>query len=313
VFGRYSRIANDLIAMSDCLLVIGCKLGEIATKRFTLMPVGVPLIHADVLPEEIGRTTRQDVALVGDARCTLEDLHAALGVNRTRADWCAEVPKRMAAWREGARERLESVESPINVGRLLGELNRIMPEDAVLVADGGFAAHWGALFFDTKKAGRHFVADRGFASIGYGVPGGIGAQLGVGKSRRVVSLTGDGGFNMSMGELETARRAGAPFVCCIFNNAASGYVKALQHAVYGAGNYQSSDLVEMDYAAITRAMGCHGIRVTDPEKLAGALREGLENTDTPTVLDIVVTRDPARMLPAADNRTLMVQKGDRPV
>jgi acetolactate synthase-1/2/3 large subunit len=313
VFGRYSRIANDLIAMSDCLLVIGCKLGEIATKRFTLMPVSVPLIHADVLPEEIGRTTRQDVALVGDARCTLEDLHAALGVNRTRADWCAEVPKRMAAWREGARERLESVESPINVGRLLGELNRIMPEDAVLVADGGFAAHWGALFFDTKKAGRHFVADRGFASIGYGVPGGIGAQLGVGKSRRVVSLTGDGGFNMSMGELETARRAGAPFVCCIFNNAASGYVKALQHAVYGAGNYQSSDLVEMDYAAITRAMGCHGIRVTDPEKLAGALREGLENTDTPTVLDIVVTRDPARMLPAADNRTLMVQKGDRPV
>jgi acetolactate synthase-1/2/3 large subunit len=53
--------------------------------------------------------------------------------------------------------------------------------------------------------------------------------------------------------------------------------------------------------------------VTDPEKLAAALREGLENTDTPTVLDIVVTRDPARMLPAADNRTLKVQKGDRPV
>jgi acetolactate synthase-1/2/3 large subunit len=313
VFGRYSRIANDLIAMSDCLLVIGCKLGEIATKRFSLMPAGVPLIHADILPEEIGRTTRQDVALVGDARCTLEDLHAALGANRERAAWCAEVPKRMAAWRDSARERLESVEAPINIGRLLAELNKAMPEDAVLVADGGFAAHWGALFFDTKRAGRHFVADRGFASIGYGVPGGIGAQLGVGKQRRVVSLTGDGGFNMSMGELETARRAGAPFVCCIFNNAASGYVKALQHAVYGAGNYQSSDLVEMDYAAITRAMGCHGIRVTDPEKIAAALGEGLENTDTPTVLDIVVTRDPARMLPAADNRTLKVQKGDRPV
>jgi acetolactate synthase-1/2/3 large subunit len=317
VFGRYSRIANDLIGMADCLLVVGCKLGEIATKRFTLMPAGVPLIHVDVLPEEIGRTTRTDVALAGDARATLEDLAAALadGGRRAtaRAGWCAEVPKRMAAWREGARERLESVESPINVGRLLGELNKVMPADAVLVADGGFAAHWGALFHDTKQAGRGFVADRGFASIGYGVPGGIGAQLGVGKGRRVVSLTGDGGFNMSMGELETARRAGAAFVCCIFNNAASGYVKALQHAVYGEGNYQSSDLQEMDYAAITRAMGCHGIRVTDPEKLNAALREGLENTDTPTVLDIVVTRDPARMLPAADNRTLKVQKGDRPV
>ncbi len=129
----------------------------------------------------------------------------------------------------------------------------------------------------------------------------------------MVSLTGDGGFNMSMGDLETARRLGTPIVACVFNNAASGYVKALQHAVYGPGSYQSSDLVEMDYAAIARAMGCHGIRVEDPDALGAALREGLENTSSPTVLDIVVTRDPARMLPAADNRTLKVQKGDRPV
>jgi acetolactate synthase-1/2/3 large subunit len=167
--------------------------------------------------------------------------------------------------------------------------------------------------FDTKKAGRHFMPDRGFASIGYGVPGGIGAQIGVGPNRRVVSLTGDGGFNMSMGDLETARRVGANFTTIIFNNAASGYVKALQHAVFGAGNYQSSDLIEMDYSQIAKAFGCHGIRVTDPEKLAGALAEALENTDTPSVLDVVVTRDPAKMLPAADNRTLKVEKGDRPV
>lgn len=317
VFGRYSRIANDLIAQSDCLLVVGCKLGEIATKRFSLIPTGVPLIHADILPEEIGRTTRQDVALAGDARCTLDDLAEALrdGGKRAaaRAGWCAEVPKRMSAWLAGARDRLESVERPINVGRLMGELNKVMPADAVLVADGGFAGHWGGLLFDTKQAGRGFVADRGFASIGYGVPGGIGAQLGIGPKRRVVALTGDGGFNMSMGDLETARRVGAPIVACIFNNAASGYVKALQHAVFGPGNYQSSDLMEMDYAAVAKAMGCQGIRVEDPEKLADALRAGLENTDTPTVLDIVVTRDPAKMLPAADNRTLKVQKGDRPV
>jgi acetolactate synthase-1/2/3 large subunit len=69
----------------------------------------------------------------------------------------------------------------------------------------------------------------------------------------------------------------------------------------------------MDYAAITRAMGCKGIRVEDPGKLNAAIREGLENTSSPTVLDIVVTRDPAKMLPGVDNRTLVVQKGDRPV
>jgi acetolactate synthase-1/2/3 large subunit len=69
----------------------------------------------------------------------------------------------------------------------------------------------------------------------------------------------------------------------------------------------------MDYAAIARGFGCHGIRVTDPEAIGGALMEGLQNTSSPTVIDAVVTRDPARMLPAADNRALKVQKGDRPV
>jgi len=317
LFGRYDRIANGMIAESDCLIVVGCKLGEIATKRFQLIPPGKTVIHIEIDPTEIGRTTRAEVGLVGDARLALEDLAAALGDARkavaARAGWLAEIPKRMAAWKEGARDRLESGESPINVGRLMGELNKIMPADGIVVADGGFAAHWGGLMFDTKAAGRHFLPDRGFASIGYGVPGGIGAQIGAGPKRRVVSLTGDGGFNMSLGELETARRLNANFVVVVFNNAASGYVKALQHAVYGPGNYQSSDLVELDYAAIAKGFGCLGIRVTDPEKLSGAIAEGLANTSTPTVLDVVVTRDPARMLPAADNRTLKVQKGDRPV
>jgi acetolactate synthase I/II/III large subunit len=316
LFGRYSRIANDLVAASDALIVVACKLGEIPTRRFQLIPPGKPLIHIDILPEEIGRTTRTDVALAADAKLALQDLAAALAdggkARSKRQPYCAEVPSRMAKWAEGAADRLKSNDKPINVGRLMGELNAIMPDDAILVADGGFAGHWGGLCFDTKRAGRHFIADRGFASIGYGLPGSMGAQLAAPK-RRVVGLTGDGGFNMTLGELETARRAGTPFVLCVFNNAASGYVKALQHSMFGAGNYQSSDLVEMDYAAITRAMGCKGIRVEDPAQLAPALKEGLENTASPTVLDIVVTRDPAKMLPGVDNRTLVVNKGDRPV
>jgi acetolactate synthase I/II/III large subunit len=316
LFGRYSRIANDLVAQSDALIVVACKLGEIPTKRFQLIPPGTPLIHIDILAEEIGRTTRTDVALVSDARLALQDLAAALSdggkAKARRKAYCDEVPVLMAKWAAGAADRLQSNETPINVGRLMGELNAIMPDDAILVADGGFAGHWGGLCFDTKKAGRHFIADRGFASIGYGLPGSMGAQLGA-PTRRVVGLTGDGGFNMTLGELETARRANTPFVLCVFNNAASGYVKALQHSMFGKGNYQSSDLVEMDYAAITRAMGCRGIRVDDPNRLSAALHEGLENTSSPTVLDIVVTRDPAKMLPGVDSRTLVVNKGDRPI
>ena len=127
LFGRYSRIANDLVAASDALIVVACKLGEIPTRRFQLIPPGKPLIHIDILAEEIGRTTRTDVALVADARLALQDLAAALSDGGTarakRQPWCAEVPSRMGKWHEGAADRLKSSETPINVGRLMGELN----------------------------------------------------------------------------------------------------------------------------------------------------------------------------------------------
>ncbi|NIA72272.1 thiamine pyrophosphate-binding protein [Pelagibius litoralis] len=315
LFGRYSRIANDLIEQTDCLIVVGCKLGEIATKRFQLFDGSVPLIHLEVLPEEIGRTTRCDHPLVGDAALGLEDLAAALrgegkSARLARADYAAEVPLRMAEWRRGATDRLESKETPINMGRLLNELNREMPAESVLVVDGGFAAHWGGLFYDSKLAGRRFLADRGFASIGYGLPGAMGAQLAV-PDQPVVGVTGDGGFNMMIGELETARRAKTPFTLIIVNNAASGYVKALQHSMYG--EYQSSDLIEMNYAEIAQDFGCHGLRVTDPAELGAAIRAANAERGRPSVIDVVVTRDPARMLPGVDNRTLKVNKGDRPV
>lgn len=315
LFGRYSRIANDLIEASDCLVVVGCKLGEIATRRFELFRHNTPLIHLDVMPEEIGRTTRTDCALVGDAKLGLDDLSEVLHeqsrpAQTKRSQYIAEIQVRMKKWREGANARLESTETPINMGRVLNELNAVMPAESVLVADGGFAAHWGGLLYDTKRAGRRFVADRGFASIGYGLPGSLGVQLAV-PDQPVVGITGDGGFNMVLGELETAHRAKTPFTLIIVNNAASGYIKALQHAMYG--NFQSSDLHELNYARIAEEFGCQGIRVTDPETLNAAVRTGISERDRPTVVDVVVTRDPAQMLPGVDNRTLKVTKGDRPV
>ena len=315
LFGRYDRIANGLIAESDCLLVIGCKLGEIATKRFSLIPSNVPLIHLEIESDEFARVCTPTVALWGDAREGIRDLEAALAsqadaLRRRRAAYVADVAARMARWREEVMPRLTSDEIPINMARLMHELNRTLPEDAILVADGGFAAHWGGLLYDTRRPGRGFVPDRGFASIGYGVPGAIGASL-AGDAAQVVALTGDGGFNMTLGELETARRLALPFTLVVVNNAASGYVKALQHLLYGQGGYQSSDLRELDYAVIARAMGCLGIRVERPDELGEALRRGLAEPDRPTVLDVVVTRDPGRMLPGVDSRAVTVRQGDR--
>jgi len=264
----------------------------------------------------LGRCARVTEGLWGDAgeglRALLEELSDSAGKQRAaRADYVAEVPTRMATWLDGAKARLESTETPINMARMINELNRLMPADSVLVADGGFSGHWTGLLYDTKKAGRTYVPDRGLASIGYGLPGAIGAQIGV-PDQPVVAITGDGGFNMTIGELETARRMKTPVTIMVVNNAASGYVKALQHAMYD-GEYQSSDLMETNYANVAEAFGCQGIRVDDPEKLGDAISTGLAERDRPTVIDVVVTRDPAKMLPAVDSRLLKVEKGDRPV
>ena len=314
LFGRYDRIANGLIAEADLVFVVGCKLGEIATKRFTVPPKGARIIHLDLLPEEFGRTTEPELALWGDVRETIAELHRLLApraseIRQRQIPYATEVAGRMAAWQAGVVDKYTSDEVPISMARLMGELNQRLPADGILVADGGFAAHWGGLLFDTKRPGRGFVPDRGFASIGYGLPGAMGAALAA-PGRPVVSLTGDGGFNMMLGELETARRLGLSFTIVVVNNAASGYVKALQHLMYGAGAYHASDLAETNYARVAEALGVRGIRVEQPGDLGPALEAGFAGTG-PTVIDLVVTRDPAKMLPGVDNRTAQVKKGDR--
>lgn len=314
LFGRYDRIANRLIEESDLLLVVGCKLGEIATKRYSVPAAGKRIVHIDIVAEEMGRTARPELSLWGDAKETLAEIAAMLkdrapAIRERQEGHAATVAARMAEWRAGVADKYASEEVPVSMARLLGELNRALPEDGILIADGGFAAHWGGLLFDTKQPGRCFVPDRGFASIGYGLPGAMGAALAA-PGRAVVALTGDGGFNMMLGEMETARRMGLSFTVIVVNNAASGYVKALQHLMYGAGSYHASDLAETDYARIAQAMGCRGIRVERPGDLADALAQGMAGQG-PTVLDVVVTRDPAKMLPGVDNRTVQVRKGDR--
>ncbi len=315
LFGRYDRIANELIENSDCLLVVGCKLGEIATKRFTVPKPGKPVIHLDIVAEEMGRTYAPILKLWGDAKAGLEDLLAGLKDGAAaglaaRSGYLKEVTEKMAAWHKNVSERLYCDETPVHMARLITELNRALPEDGYLVADGGFAAHWGGLLFNTKRAGRCFVPDRGFASIGYGVPGAMGAQLAA-PDATVVGLTGDGGFNMSLGELETARRMDLGINIIVVNNAASGYVKALQHLMFGEGAYQSSDLSETNYAGVAEALGCHGVRVEAPDQLAPAFAAAFAKKDRPSLIDVMVTRDPARMLPAVDNRAVVLKKGDR--
>lgn len=305
VFGRFSRFANELIAEADVLLVVGCKLGEIATSRWSVIPQTAQVIHVDIDPEELGKVYRAEVGIWADAGAALEDLATALESDRAhfaaqRQATVVDLSARRAEWLAVANTRYRSDEQPIHMARVLAEVRAALPPQSIVVADGGFAAHWSALLFDVTTTGRSYIANRGHAAIGYGLPGALGAKLAA-PDQPVVALCGDNGFAMAVAELETAKRAGAPLVAVVVNNATLGYVKALQHGMY-RDRFISVDFLDVDYGAVARGFGCEGLVVRDPAQLRRALRDALES-DVPYVLDVRITTDPSAMLPGVDART----------
>ena len=306
--GRYSRFANPLIETADVLVVLGSKLGEIATSRWTLIKPSTRIIHIDIDPTELGKVYRVSVGIWADARAALADLTAALSSDRKafagrKRDQAAEVANLRAEWIVRSETQRISDEQPIHMARLLHELRNVAPAQSVIVADGGFAAHWSALLYDVTAAGRTYIANRGHAAIGYGLPGAMGAKLAAGHDTPVIALCGDNGFAMTAMELETARRVGAPLIVVVVNNAALGYVKALQHALYD-GRYISSDFLDVSYVDVAKSCGCEGLLVKDPDDLGQAFRTAMEiQVDRPVLIDVRTTTDPAKMLPGVDART----------
>ena len=306
VCGRFARTANEVIRDADLVFAIGCKLGEIATDRWSVLPRPVNFVHVDVDGTEIGKIQSVSVGLRGDARETLSDILDAMRVERGGWKWHdagypTEVELGVKQWTEQAESRRRSSEKPISVARVLSELEQSLPDGAIVVADGGFAAHWSAILLSVHQ-GRTYIANRGQASIGYGLPGAIGASLGAGRERSIVALCGDNGFAMALAELETARRAGCRILVIVLNNGTLGYVKALQHSLY-SGRYQSVDFLEVDFAAAAEAFGCAAWRVDDPSRLGGSLQEALTH-DGIGVMDVRITTDPRYMLPGVDRRSV---------
>jgi acetolactate synthase-1/2/3 large subunit len=120
--------------------------------------------------------------------------------------------------------------------------------------------------------------------MGYALPAALALKL-LHPDRQVIAVCGDGGFAMSMNGLMTAREEGLPIVVLVLNNSALGWV------VHGQGErIIASEFADFDHAAIARAMGCDGIRVENPEQLAGALR-GAMGSNRPTLIDAVSSGD----------------------
>ncbi len=292
---------TNLIDKADCLIVVGCKLGEIATKRYALPPRHIPIIHLEIVAEEIGRCHPAEVALWGDARAGLEDLTAALSDSgKAKAAARARLGRRDRGADEdmGGRRRAAAPNSrdrPVHMARLCqgtqqdaAERTRSSSPMADLPGIGR-----GSSTTPRWPDGAEFIPDRGLASIGYGLPGGIGAALAAPKTP-VVAITGDGGFNMMLGELGDRAAARMPEA---HRDRHQQRRLGLREEALAArddgrpvpvGRPRSS----MDYAAIAqRRWAARRHRGRGPRRRCPAcpLRQGMAERDRPTVIDVVVT------------------------
>ncbi|HZT88598.1 MAG TPA: thiamine pyrophosphate-binding protein [Stellaceae bacterium] len=282
VFGTFgTAAANACLGEADLVLVVGSKLGPTDTaweNGKLLDPTRQVFIQIDVEPKHASWNFPAEHVLLGDAGKALAALCDA--VKADAAERRPEAEGRVAAYRErhgyfNDRSYFAD-DAPLLPQRVIGELMRTLPEDAIVTCDAGENRILMTHFYQTKMAGG-FLQAAGSGPMGFGIPAALGAKL-VHPDRPVVAVCGDGGFAMTMNGMMTAIEHDIPIVAVVFNNNALGWV------LHGGGPF-AAEFKDFDHAAIARAMGCRGARVEQPEALAPALKEALASR-APTVIDV---------------------------
>jgi acetolactate synthase I/II/III large subunit len=282
VFGTFGTEAgNACIAEADLVLVIGSKLSPSDTaweNRALLDPTRQTFVQIDIEPRNASWNYPAEHVLMGDAAVILGQLIEAIG--SPGAGRRQEAERRVAAHRERHgyfnNRAYFADDVPILPQRLIGELMRGLPEDAIVTCDAGENRIMMTHFYQTKRA-EGFLQAAGSGPMGFGIPAALGAKL-VHPDRPVVAVVGDGGFAMTMNGLMTAVEQDIPIITVVFNNNALGWV------LHGSGPF-AAEFKDWDHAAIAHALGCRGIRVDDPAGLAPALREALAARE-PYVIDV---------------------------
>ncbi|HLZ83196.1 MAG TPA: thiamine pyrophosphate-binding protein [Caulobacteraceae bacterium] len=286
VFGTFGiAAANAAVAQADVVIVAGSKLGASDTARENpalLDPVRQTFIQIDVEPRNASWTFPSEHVLIGDAGTTLDQLREAVGAD--------------AACFESGKDRVETIrkaeayfdtpeylsdKAPIMPQRVIGELRRNLPDDSIVTCDAGENRILMTHFYQTRAAGG-FLQAAGAGPMGFAIPAALAAKL-VHPDRTVAAICGDGGFAMTMNGLMSALEHRIPIIVVVFNNHALGWV------LHGGGPF-AAEFNDFDHAAIARAMGCDGVRVTDPADIAGAIQAATKS-DLPTVIDVVTSLD----------------------
>jgi acetolactate synthase-1/2/3 large subunit len=258
---------------ADALLVIGCRLNEVASFAYSVPAAATRWAHVDLEPRVEGAGLRPpDIALAADAATFLAAaVEAARGTGRASRERKRALAADRAAYVGASELPDEEWRGPgVTPARVVATLQEVLPPDAILTTDAGNFGLWPARHYRLTRPGTFLAATSG--AMGYGLPAAIAASLAQ-PERTVVGLCGDGGFAMTMSELETAVREGARPIVLVHDNGRFGTIA--MHQQREGREATAVELGPIDFAAVARAAGAQGGRVTRDAEFEPALRDAL--------------------------------------
>jgi acetolactate synthase-1/2/3 large subunit len=267
---------------------------------FTIPPTR--LIHVDIDPEEIGRNYPVALGLMADVRTFLRQVLAELDrrkdVNKSasaRQAWLKSIDGYRKEWEKFIAPGFASDVTPIHPQRAAHEIDKALPEDAILVSDIGVHHNW-LLSFTNPKRPDSLIGSMGFGPMGFGVAGVLGAKFAA-PDRPCVSVCGDGAFFMHASVLGTAVEYALPVVWVVWNNYAYASIRGLQRGYLG-GRELATDFKDPatggrynpDFAAMARSAGVAGVRVDRAADIGDAIRQGIA-ANRPYLIDVDIAAD----------------------
>jgi pyruvate dehydrogenase (quinone) len=273
----------------DALLMLGT---DFPYQQF--YPKNARVLQIDLREEQLGRRSHLDLGLVGGIAETLPALLSRIAQKSDHSylDIC------LSHYRE-ARKGLDDLatgrpgQRPIHPQYLAKILNEAAAEDAIFTVDVGTPVIWAARYL-AMNGKRRLLSSFNHGSMANALPQAIGAQISH-PGRQVVTLSGDGGFSMLMGDLLSLRQLNLPVKMVVFNNGSLGFVE-LEMKATGFVNH-GTDLVNPDLAGIATAAGVLGLHVDDPEQIQPALEQAFAHNG-PALVDVAVNRQELAMPPS---------------
>jgi len=278
-----------VIEAADVVIFVGCRAGSVTTERWRFPARhACRIVHIDVDPAVIGANYRTDAAVVGDAQLCLAALNTTcdqLGMRAHARETMEHLVAKAKVSKFASFKQLAALdEMPIRPERVVADLQSVLPQDAIVVADPGTPCPYFSAYYLQAGTGRRFISNRAHGALGYSLAAAAGACLGR-PGAKCISVMGDGSFGFTAGELETVVRYKLPITFVVVSNASFGWIKAGQKTKYGS-RYFSVDFERGDHARIAEGFGLKAWSVAEPSALRSVLAAAVNHAG-PALVDVI--------------------------